>query len=70
MTLPNFNLKEVDAIENSSPVVIAALSLQLLANEEDNLQVAKAAKEIVDNGGFSNLNDKVVPIDKALFVLD
>ena len=63
-------LKEVASIENSSPVVIAALSLQLLANEEDNRQVAKVAKEIVADGGFSNLNDKVVPLDKALFVLD
>ena len=63
-------LKEVAAIENSSPVVIAALSLQLLGNEEDKHQVAKVAKEIVANGGFSNLNDKVVPLDKALFVLD
>ena len=63
-------LKEVAAIKNSSPVVIAALSLQLLANEEDNRQVAKVAKEIVANGGFSNLNDKVIPIDKALFVFD
>ena len=53
-------LKEGAAIENSSPVVIAALSLQLLANEEDNRQVAKVAKEIVANGGFSNLDDKVV----------
>ena len=63
-------LKEVAAIENSCPVVIAALSLQLLANEEDNRQVALVAKQIVANGGFSNLNDKVVPLDKALFVLD
>ena len=62
-------LKEVAAVENSSPIVIAALSLQLLANEEDKRQVAKVDKEIVANGGFSNLNDKVVPLDKALFVL-
>ena len=63
-------LREVAVVENSSPVVIAALSLQLLANEEDNRQVANVAKEIVANGGFSNLKDKVVPLDKALFVLD
>ena len=49
---------------------IDALSLQLLANEEDNRQIAKVAKEIVANGGFSNLNDRVFPLDKALFVLD
>ena len=50
-------LKEVAAIENYSPVVIAALSLQLLANEEDNRQVTNVAKEIVVNSGFSKLNE-------------
>ena len=63
-------LREVAAIENSSPVVTAALSLQLLVNEEYNRQVANVSKELVANGVFSNLKDKVVPLDKALFVLD
>ena len=64
------HFKKVAPIEISSTFVIAALSLQLLANEEDNRQVANVAKEIVANGGFSNINDKIVPLDKALFVLD
>ena len=41
-----------------------------LANEEDNRQVAKVAKEIVANSGFGNIIGKVVPLNKALFVLD
>ena len=45
-------------------------SLQLLANLEDYCQVAKVAKEIVANGWFSQINEKVVTLDKALFLLD
>ena len=44
--------------------------MQLLANEEDNRQVSKFAKEIVVSGGFSNINERLVPVDKALFLLD
>ena len=54
-------LREVAVIENASPMVIAALSLQVLANEEDNCQVANVAKEIVANGGFSNQKIKLFP---------
>ena len=63
-------LREIASVEDSTPFVIAALALQLLANEEDNRQVSKVAKEIVDSGGFSNINERLVPVEKALFLLD
>ena len=62
-------LREVASVEDSIPIVIAALALQLLANEEDNRQISKVAREIVISGGFSN-NERFVPVDKALFLLD
>ena len=63
-------LREIVSVEESTPFVIAALALQLLANEEDNRQVSKVAKEIVVSGGFSNINERLVPVEKALFLLD
>ena len=63
-------LGEVATLEDSTPTAIAALVLQLLANEEDNRQGSKVAKEIVSSEGFSNINNNLVPIDKALFLLD
>ena len=42
-------------IEGSSPIEIAALTLQLLANEVDNHKIAKVTKGIVSSGGFSGL---------------
>ena len=61
---------EIASVEDSTPFVIAALALQLMANEEDNRQVSKVAKEIVFSGGFSNINKRLFPVEKALFLLD
>ncbi|KAI6659011.1 hypothetical protein LOD99_14687 [Oopsacas minuta] len=63
-------IKSLSVIENTTEISIAALSLQLLANEENNRQVATVAKEIIVSGGFCNLSNKHVPVDKALFLLD
>ncbi|KAI6658196.1 hypothetical protein LOD99_15465 [Oopsacas minuta] len=63
-------IKSLSVIENTTEISIATLSLQLLANEENNHQVATVAKEIIVSGGFCNLSNKHVPIDKALFLLD
>ena len=45
-------LKETTIAENTTPIEIAALLMQLIANEEDNRPVAKVAKDIV-SGSFS-----------------
>ena len=63
-------MRETPTIEGSTPVEIAALVLQLLANESDNRKTAKIAKEIISRGGFSGINLSYVPVDKALFLLD
>ena len=63
-------IRETATIEDSTPVEIAALALQLLANEVDNRKTAKVAKGIVSSGGFSGMNLNYVPVDKALFLLD
>ena len=63
-------IKETATIEGSTPIEIAALALQLLANEVNNLKTAKVAKGIVSSGGFSGINLNYVPVDKALFLLD
>ena len=63
-------VRETSTIEGSTPVEIAALVLQLLANESDNRKTAKIAKEIISSGGFSGINLSYVPVDKALFLLD
>ena len=42
-----FYFGTVASVEDSIPIVIAALALQLLANEEDNRQISKVAREIV-----------------------
>ncbi|KAI6661849.1 hypothetical protein LOD99_9801 [Oopsacas minuta] len=63
-------IKPLSVIENTTEICIVALSLQLLANEENNRQVATAPKDIIVSGGFGNLSDKHVPVDKALFLLD
>ena len=63
-------VRETSTIEGSTPVEIAALVLQLLANESDNRKTAKIAKEIISRGGFSGINLSYVPVDKALFLLD
>ena len=55
--------------EDSSPIEIAALALQHLANEVDNRKVAKVAKEIISSSGFSGLSLNYVPVEKALFFL-
>ena len=62
-------LKETTIAENTTPIEIAALLLQLIANEEDNRPVAKVAKDIV-SGSFSYHTNQQVPVDKALFLLD
>ena len=63
-------MRETSIIEGSTPVEIAALVLQLFANESDNRKTAKIAKEIISSGGFSGINLSFVPVDKALFLLD
>ena len=63
-------IRETAIIEGYSPIEIAALALQLLANEVDNRKVAKVAKEIISSGGFSGLSLIYVPVEKALFLLD
>ena len=63
-------IRETAAIEDSTPFEIAALALQLLANEVDNRKTAKVAKGIVSSGGFSGISLNYVPVDKALFLLD
>ena len=63
-------IRETAIIECSSPIEIAALALQLLANEVDNRNVAKVTKEIISSGGFSGQSLYYVPVDKALFLLD
>ena len=63
-------IRETATIEGSTPVEIAALALQLLANEVEKCKTAKVAKGIVSSGGFSGINLKYVPVDKALFLLD
>ena len=40
-------------MEGSTPLEIAALVLQLLANECDNRKISKLAKEVISSGGFS-----------------
>ena len=62
-------LKETAIAENTTPIEIAALLLQLIANEEDNRPVAKVAKDIV-SCSFSYHTNQLVPVDKALFLLD
>ena len=59
-------------IEGYTPVEIAALVLQPLANESDNRKTAKirVTKEIISSGGFSGIDLSYVPVDKALFSLD
>ncbi|KAI6661160.1 hypothetical protein LOD99_10182 [Oopsacas minuta] len=63
-------IKPLSVIENIAEISIAAISLQLLANEENNRQVATVAKEIIVSGGFCNRSNKHVPVDKAVFLLD
>ena len=60
-------IRETAIIEGSSPIEIAALTLQLLANEVYNRKITKVAKDIVSSGGFSVLSLNYVPVDKALF---
>ena len=62
-------LKETAIAENTTPIEIAALLLQLIVNEEDNRPVAKVANDMV-SGSFSNHTNQLVPVDKALFILD
>ena len=45
-------MREMALIEGSTPVEIAALALQLLANEDDNRIIAKVATEIISSGGL------------------
>ena len=63
-------IRETAIIECPSPIEIAALALQLLANEVDNRNIAKVAKEIISSGGFSGQSLNYVPVDKASFLLD
>ncbi|KAI6658936.1 hypothetical protein LOD99_10875 [Oopsacas minuta] len=63
-------IKSFSVIENTTEISIATLSLLRLANEENNRQVTMVAKEIIVSGGFCNLSNKHVPVDKALFLLD
>ena len=63
-------IRETAIMEGSTPVEIAALVLQLLANECDNRKIAKLAKEVISSGGFSGISLSYVPVDKALFLLD
>ena len=63
-------IRETVIIECSSPIEIAAPVLQLLANEVDNRNIAKVAKEIISSSGFSGQSLNYVPVDKALFLLD
>ena len=63
-------IRETATIEGSTPIEIAALILQFLANEVDNRKTAKVAKGIVSSGGLSGINLNYVPVDKALFLLD
>ena len=63
-------IRETAIMEGSTPVEIAALVLQLLANECDNRKIAKLAKEVISSGGFSGIYLSYVPVDKALFLLD
>ena len=48
-------IRETAIMEGSTPVEIAALVLQLLANECDNRKIAKLAKEVISSGGFSGI---------------
>ena len=61
-------LKETAIAENTTPIEIAALLLQLIANEEDKRPVAKVAKDIV-SGSFSYHTNQQVPVDLFLFDL-
>ncbi|KAI6647703.1 hypothetical protein LOD99_8544 [Oopsacas minuta] len=63
-------IKSLSVIEKTTEISIAALSLQLLTNEENNRQVATVVKEIIVSGGFCNLSNKHFPLDKALFLVD
>ena len=63
-------IRETAIIEGSSPMEIAVLALQLLANEVYNRKVAKVAKEIISSGGFSGLSLNYVPVEKVLFLFD
>ena len=63
-------IRETAIMEGSTPLEIAALVLQLLANECDNRKIAKLAKEVISSGGFSGITLSYVPVDKAIFLLD
>ena len=54
-------IRETATIEGSTPVEIATLALQLLANEVDNRKV------IVSSGGFIGINLNYVPMDMASY---
>ena len=62
-------LKETAIAENTTPIEIAALLLQLIANEEDKHPVAKVAKDII-SCSFSYHTNQLVPVDKTFFLLD
>ena len=63
-------IRETAIMEGSTPLEIAALVLQLLANECNKRKIAKLAKEVISSGGFSGISLSNVTVDKALFLLD
>ena len=63
-------LKEPAIAENTTPIEIAALFLLLIANEEVNRPVAKFVAKVIVSVSFSYHTNQLVPVDKALFLLD
>ena len=56
--------------EETSPLTIASLAMQLLANEIDNRETSSLAKSMIYDGNFGKDVAKVVPVDKSLFIID
>ncbi|KAI6653963.1 hypothetical protein LOD99_3139 [Oopsacas minuta] len=68
------SIRSISVIEKTSEITIAALALQLLCNEEDNREVARVSKSIVQgkfSGQFGRASkSKELDVDKAIFLLD
>ena len=67
------SIKSLSIIDNTSEVKIAALALQLLSNQTDNLAVAKVSKSIVYDrfpGQFGEILKQNLEVNKAVFLID
>ena len=62
-------IRTVAKTEETSPLTIVSLAMQLLANEVANREIASFDKTMVYDGNFGR-EVKCVPIDKSLFLID